>query len=213
MPDRNRGAARRLAVALVALCACLGLLWVVRVPLLRGVGQALVYEEGPPRADVILLLNGEVETRPFHAARLYREGAAPRILVGRVEDSPATELGLWPNETDVNIDILQQEGVPSEAIEVISQDAPVASTHDEAQALARIVERENLGSVLVVTSRVHTARSRWVVRRTLAGASVDVRVSAAPQYGFTVHDWWTCERGLVAVLNEYIKFGYYLLSY
>ena len=61
-------------VAVLTLCA-VG--WSFRGQLLRGLANAWIVHDPLSRADAIVVLGGGMQTRPFEAARLYREGYAP----------------------------------------------------------------------------------------------------------------------------------------
>jgi uncharacterized SAM-binding protein YcdF (DUF218 family) len=201
-----RGAGRALAV-LGALFLFLALLFLLRAPLLRAVGGFLVVSDPAERADLIYLLNGDSRTtvRARHAARRFEEGVAPRIVVARTEDPPATELGVYPNETDVNVAILRELGVPDGAILVLRTADGVASTQDEADALRDFLTRHPAERVVVVTSDYHTRRSRWILRRRLDDLSVDLRMDPAPGPAFDARGWWRSESGAIVAFQEYLK--------
>ena len=70
---RSRKCLRRL-LWLLAVCAALAAVaWVYRAPLLIGLGKAWIVDDPLTRADAIVILGGGIETRPFEAARLYRQ--------------------------------------------------------------------------------------------------------------------------------------------
>jgi len=69
--------------------AAVGLLVVaLRVPLLRGLAAWWIVDEVPVAAEAIVVLGGGEEYRPFAAARLWKSGLAPVILVPEVKRSP-----------------------------------------------------------------------------------------------------------------------------
>jgi uncharacterized SAM-binding protein YcdF (DUF218 family) len=202
-----------------------------RAPLLTGLAGFLVVDDklstdstlsvsrvpstdnGPQPADLIFVLNGEIETRPFHAVDLFKQGLAPQILIARVEDSPPIEMGLWPNETDVAIKVMRELNVPTSHITVLTPPGGVSSTYEEAVSLRQYVEKHNIQRIILTTSAFHTRRARWIFRKVLADSGVDFTVSAAPHLAFDKTNWWTIEEGLVYFMNEYIKLLYYLIVY
>jgi uncharacterized SAM-binding protein YcdF (DUF218 family) len=190
-----------------------GVAYACRAQLLTWLARNLIVEDPLQPADLIVVLNGEIETRPFYAADLARRGLAPRVVIARVEDSPAVQIGYWPNETDVAVRIMHDLGLPAERITVLTVPGGVTSTYDEACALRRYVEEHPVERVLLVTSAFHTRRSRWILRRELTGTPVALRVSAAPHWRFDASNWWQSERGLIMLATEYIKFAYYLVRY
>jgi uncharacterized SAM-binding protein YcdF (DUF218 family) len=201
-----------LAAGLVLLSLCL-LAFALRVPILTGLGNYLVVADELHPADVIFLLNGDFNTRPFHAAELYARGLAPRIVIARVEPSPAEMLGLIPNETDISVRILQRLGVPAEAISVLPVPGGVTSTHDEAAVLHDYVAENGTERVILVTSAFHTRRAGWIFAQALEGLDVTLEVAAAPNPDYGATNWWQSEAGLIAVNNEYVKLLYYLVKY
>lgn len=209
-PTRRRGG--WLVAALFLLTLCL-LAWVLRVPLLTGVGDYLIVEDELHPAEIIFLLNGDFNTRPFYAAELYAQGLAPRIVIARVEPSPAERLGLLPNETDISARILEMQGVPAEAITILPVPGGVTSTYEEAAVLRAYVEASGIRRVILVTSAFHTRRAGWIVRQELKGLDVTIELAAARNPDYDETNWWQSEAGLINVNNEYIKLGYYLLKY
>ena len=57
--------------------------------MLSGLAGWLDVDTPPTHADAIFLLNGEENTRPLHAAHLYQQGRAPRIVIARAADPSA----------------------------------------------------------------------------------------------------------------------------
>ncbi len=205
--------ARRLAAAVLLLLTLCLLTYALRVPLLTGVGRGLIVEDELHPADILFLLNGDYNTRPFYAAELYARGLAPRLVIARAEPSPAERLGLIPNETDISVAILERQGVPPEAIAILPVPGGVTSTYDEAVVLRAYVEANAIRRVILVTSAFHTRRAAWIVRRELEGLNVTVELAAARNPGYDETNWWQSEAGLINVNNEYIKLGYYLIAY
>ncbi|MCB0168668.1 MAG: YdcF family protein [Anaerolineae bacterium] len=180
---------------------------------MTSLARVLIVDDALQPAEMIYILNGEVNTRPFHAARLFEAGLAPQIVIPREEMGPASEIGLYPNGTDVSNEVLVNLGVPQDRITIIEVEGGVTSTRDEAQVLLDYVKKHDIQNVIVVTSAFHTRRSRWIFRKILAGTNVHIQMSAAPQWKFDETNWWRNENGLLMLANEYLKFGYYLATY
>jgi uncharacterized SAM-binding protein YcdF (DUF218 family) len=201
-------------IVVAVLAALLAAVYLCRAPLLTGLAQALIVDSQPLEpADLIFVLNGDYNTRPFRAAELYRQGLAPLILIARSEETPTTELGLVPNETDIAVRVMEQEGVPPERILVLPVAGGVTSTFDEAVALRHYLEVGGQGRVLLVTSAFHSRRALWIFRRELAGLPVRLEMAAVPYLHFDQTNWWRNENGLITLNNEYIKLFYYFVTY
>lgn len=188
-------------------------LWMGRWKLLETAGTALVVADAPQRADLIYLLNGDLDTRPAEAAALWQRGLAPGIAIARSESSRAVEMGLVPNVTDLAIQMLGKLGVPPDSIIEIPFPGGVTSTRDEAEALRRWLVQHPAAKVLIVTNAIHTRRVRGIFGKVLRGSGVQVLLVAVPDRRYDVRRWWENEHGFLGVYNEYLKLFYYWLRY
>lgn len=179
--------------------------------MLRGLAHWWIVADAPARADAIVVLGGNLDTRPAEAARLYHAGFAPRILVMQPEPTRVNELGLVINYSALTRTLLEMDKVPAEAITPLPQ--TVTSTFDEARALAAWASANNAHRFLVPTELFHTRRARWILHRTLADADDDIRMIPINPKHYAADDWWRHEEGLMDFQNELIKFGMYLCRY
>jgi len=184
--------------------------YVARTPLLTGAARLLVVDTAAA-ADYIVPLGGAASTRPFEAAALYREGLAPRVLLMEYRTDDAIRLGVVPSETELYRRVLELEGVPGEAIEVVPGIA--RTTWDEALAVRRALPADEPVRIIVVTSPEHTRRALWAFREALADTAADVRVAPAPQLRYDETNWWRRDEGLLAYLHEYLKLPFYWVRY
>jgi len=206
------GHLRRLAAAGGAVLVLCILLFLLHRPILAGIGGLLVVEDSlPASADLLFLLNGGVDSRPFRAAELFRAGRAPRIVIAQSERLPTQTMGLLPNSTDVSTAVLRRLGVPADAITVLSYGEGTTSTGDEARALRAFLTDVPARRVIVVTSEYHSRRTRWLLRRELDGLPVVLHVATARER-FGPSDWWRSEAGLIAYFEEFVKLGRFLLT-
>ncbi|HLD13378.1 MAG TPA: YdcF family protein [Burkholderiales bacterium] len=173
-------------------------------------GRWLVLDETPAKADLIVLLGGDL-SRPLYGADLYHRGYAKRIAVSRPAPPPQTEnlrtLGMQlPRQDEQFREVLRRKRVPGNVISVFG-DANL-STVQEAETL-----REFLGDrpvrLLIVTSPYHTRRVKIVFTRLLPRA--DIRVLASP-YETYPQRWWTDQSAAVGTLLETAKLLYYYLG-
>jgi uncharacterized SAM-binding protein YcdF (DUF218 family) len=194
--------------------ACVAAVWTV---LAWGAARALVSEAELERADLIVVLGGSAayEERARHAARLYREGRAPLVVL----TFDGTLAG-WSQAEQTNPPFVQlareellRAGVPPGSIVVLPE--TVSSTHDEALAARAYAERGGARSLLFVTSAYHTRRALWTLRRAFRGSGVEVGVEAVEPGGQTppAATWWLYRRGWGAVALEYPKLLYYYWKY
>lgn len=202
---------KRLLAALLVLCVLLIALFIFRVPLLRGAAGAWVVNQPMTKADVIVVLGGGLENRPFEAARLFHLGLAPKILLMNPRLSPAVQLGLMPTEADLARNILLKKEVPAEDIFVTSD--LVTNSFDESIALRNWAKTNGAKSVLIPTDVFHTRRVRWLYGKELKGTGIRVAIEAVPVHEYAVSNWWQREQGVVAFQNEVLKYAYYRVKY
>jgi uncharacterized SAM-binding protein YcdF (DUF218 family) len=200
--------AASLLLLLLAVLAC-----VFRSQILTGIADYLIINDKLQPADAIFLLNSDFDTRPFHAADLYKQGLAPIVVIARAENTPVVDLGLVPNDTDISVGVMERLGVPPEKIIILPFPGGTTSTFDEAAAFKQYVEENQVRRIILVTSAFHTRRARWIFEVTLAGLPVTLEMAAVPYIGFDQTNWWKDETGLITLDNEYIKLVYYLFKY
>ena len=208
----------RRVFAVVLRVAAAGLLLVaLRVPLLKGLAAWWVVDEAPVAAEAIVVLGGGEEYRPFAAARLWKSGLSPVILVPEVKRSPTEALGLRPSTTTIILGVLKAEGVPDSAIVKIGKD--VSSTREEAVAVREWAA--GAGSVqakggagwrlLIPTDPFPTRRTNWLFEKMIPGVEAVVVRTDPPD--MDVAAWWTKENSLISFNNECVKYLLYRLKY
>lgn len=184
-----------------------------RGAILRQTGRFLVVDDPLDKADFVFLLNGDATQRPPRAAALVKQGWAPRVVLCRAEDGRLVKSGLSRNVTDLSIAILEEEGISKDQIVQLPVEGGVTSTFDEALRLRKYVDATGAKRVLVVTSAIHTRRSRWAIEHELKGRPLDVRMVPVPDPRFNDSNWWQREEGFIGTQNEYLKLLYYLIRY
>lgn len=189
------------------------LLFVFRANLLAATGNFLVVEDTLEPTDIIFLLNGDTTTRPYHASQLFHKSLGRKIVIARMEDSESVKLGAYPNPTDSNIKVLEQKGVPEADIIQLRPPKGVMHTIDEAYALLTYIQENRIHSVILVTSDLHSRRSRYTFRKVLQSTGVRLLMSPTPDLKYGAADWWRSEDGIIGLQNEYIKLLYYYYKY
>jgi uncharacterized SAM-binding protein YcdF (DUF218 family) len=182
-----------------------------RAPLLTGLANDWIVNEPLAKADVIVVLGGGVETRPFEAARLYHQGLAPKILIMNPKPVPTSGLGLTPSEAELTRQILTNQGVPASALVILANE--VTSSYEESMAFRDWAKTNVIKNVIIPTDIFHTRRVRWLYRKELKNTGIQVSVEAVPMREYTARDWWRNEHGIVAFQNEILKFAYYRIKY
>ena len=202
---------RRLLLAAVV---CL-LAW----PLLAwAAAQLLIVSSNPTSpVDAIVVLSGSSTyiERADWAAKLYREGRAPLVVL--TDDKLISG---WNAKEDRNpffyelaAKELQKRGVPAAKIEVIPEAA--LGTYYESLNVCEYATIKRLKKLVVVTSAYHSRRALWSIRRGCSHAQLETSVSA-PSPGWqtpSAWTWWLRRWGWRVVAGEYVKLIYYWWRY
>jgi uncharacterized SAM-binding protein YcdF (DUF218 family) len=152
---------RRLLILLVILALMAGAaFWAF-----RNVGRWLVDPDALQHARAIVVLSGNAPFRAMEGAEIYRQGWAPEVWLLRDETDAADEafakLGIpHPTEQDYDQQILERLGVPKKAIRIL--EPPTTNTVSEITLIADELRRQGGDKAIVVTSPVHTRRSKFI---------------------------------------------------
>ncbi len=156
--------------------------------------QALTIDSGEVTADALVVLGGGLEARPERAAELFKQGAAPKIVVSGVGD------------TDANTLVLEQNGVPDAAI--IREDKSV-STLENAKFSIPLLRKIGAHRVIIVTSWYHSRRALACFRH----FAPDLTFYSRPSYAGYSADEWDVHGVRGYVRAEYLKVPAYWIIY
>ena len=207
--SRPSGRSRVVLALLVATVAATALIWSA-----RSLGRLLYHDDPLERADVIVVLAGSWLTRVAEAGDLYREGWAPMIVLSR-ELPDRGEQALRangidvPGVTDVQLGALSSMGVPRSAIDVLD---PQEATATEAARIAQLAAARGWRTIIVVTDKLHTARSRLVITRHLEGTPARVLMRGSRYDPADVDHWWRRRTDLRFALFETQKMLAYAIG-
>ncbi len=197
---------------------CLGillsllLLFLFRIPILRGAGNLLIYENELHKTGTLFILSGGAYDRGIEGARLYREGYVKRLVCTGGNEPPdfaVIDSSSKIYESDLTRLELLRQGVPDSVIEVIHQGT---STIEEGDILLHYAQTHHLREIMVLSNKFHTRRVKKFIKKKLEKHGVQVIVRGAASQQYQESRWWKSEYGLLAVNNEYVKLFYYLLK-
>jgi uncharacterized SAM-binding protein YcdF (DUF218 family) len=193
----RRFPAWKLTLAAIVLLVGLGL---TRTLWLTALGQALIHDDGPARADLAVVLGGDYwGHRILTAANLARAGYVPAVLVS----GPP---GFYDaHECDPAIQYAVRRGYPAEWFIPAAHNQ--MNTRDESRILLEDMRRRHVHSFLLVTSNYHTARSRrlFLAAERAMGGGPEMHVVAAPDEFFKPDSWWRNRESQKTFLMEWLK--------
>ncbi|MGA8028568.1 MAG: YdcF family protein [Bryobacteraceae bacterium] len=181
-----------LPILLIALAVAA---WLLRVRVLTGLASGLVENDGPHKADAIVVLGGdEYGTRVIEAAQLEEQGYAPYVLVSGI-------ILPMEREPDVMIAYAGRQGYPGSIFRPLPNHAD--STRSEVGFLGAYFKAHGIRKIILVTSNFHTARAARLMRT--VNPWVQVYVVPAPDPFFTPESWWRTRNGQKTFLVEWEK--------
>jgi uncharacterized SAM-binding protein YcdF (DUF218 family) len=180
-------------------------------PVLRGIADFLIVEDSLEHATAIVPLGGQTPFREMEAAKLYRAGWAPQVVIVRTAPNAESEalrgLGIKERQDwELRREVLIRQGVPASAIVFLTMKADVG-TLEELQAVYSAITSKDAPMILV-TSKYHTRRTRLTWQYVTAGKSQPI-VRAATGDPFDPNHWWHRRSFVSSVIHEYFGLVYY----
>jgi len=155
--------------------------WQYLPPPTETTAEAIVLLGGSTRAAEYPRVSPEISEagdRIIHAARLYKEGRAPIILVS---GGGIAWLGSTTTESAQMVELLTFMGVPEEAI---WRESASRNTYENARFVKEILDEREVEQVLLVTSAIHMPRSVYLFRQ----QGMDV-IPAPTDFEVVEKDW------------------------
>jgi uncharacterized SAM-binding protein YcdF (DUF218 family) len=193
----SRSSKLQLAITVLAVGVIVYLAHGVWLPLF---GSFLIHDDGPSKADIAVVLAGDVwGNRVLRAAELVKDGYVPAVLVS----GPPGFYGY--NEADAAIQFAVSKGCPPAWFIPLHHEA--FSTRDEAIVVLNELRRRNIRNFLLVTSDYHTGRARriYLSLERANGGGPELRTVAAADKFFHPATWWYSREGEKIVLLEWMK--------
>jgi uncharacterized SAM-binding protein YcdF (DUF218 family) len=201
----------RWVAAILLLAVLVAGVWLERARLLREAADLWIVSDPVTRSDVVAVLGGGLDVRPFAAAELYKKGLATKVIVSAVAETRATKIGAIPGHSELNRMVLLKLGVPAADIGMFGK--ANTSTMDEAAALRNWADQHGVTRIIIPTENFTARRVRWIFARQFAGSSVRLEISVFEEPDNTRAEWWKTKAGITAFGSEIIKYLYYRLKY
>jgi uncharacterized SAM-binding protein YcdF (DUF218 family) len=162
--------------------------------------------QSPVQADLVIALGGDNGARADRVLELYRKGFAPNIILGSegVHSKTRATYQSWRAR------YLIDKGIPER---VLLYDNRSTSSWEEAVNTLQLMQSMKLDRVLVVSDPPHMRRLSWVWGRVFAGSGKTYTLVASDMEDWDAGHWWRTSAYAQFVFAEYIKLGYYVVTY
>lgn len=183
--------------------------------IIADIGRFIFVEDEPAASDIVIIVGSSEPDAAELAARLWREGYAPRVFAG---GGVSVKTGRFPGpraradvyagdyrtEYEFYRDVLIKNGVPAEAI--VGEDRSGYTRQNAECARARLDE---LGlsprRALLVCKAFHARRALMFFGA--AFPATELRVITYPGHDVTRDNWFMSEYGIKRVLGELGRLG------
>lgn len=185
---------KRLVVATLALAVGLAGVGLLPVP-----AAWLTVEDALRPADAVLVMTGDPGfERTKAAAKLVTSGVAPLLVL--------TGGDPWPGDSAASLrKVALEKGVRAEQIRL---EDTSHGTRESLLAVEPLLRRENVRTLILVTSPYHQRRAYLAARRALPGIRIVNRPVRAEPWP-PVRPWWRTKAVRRIVISEYGKLLYY----
>ena len=156
--------------------------------------KLLCVDSGPVQAGALVVLGGGLGERPERAAELFKEHAAPRIIVSGLGDC------------EINQRILLKDGVPAGAIQLEGRSR---TTRENAEFTVQLLRAENIHRVILVTSWYHSRRALACFEH----FAPEIQFYSRPSYFAVQRAEWPHKQVGRRVYLEYAKLAGYWICY
>jgi uncharacterized SAM-binding protein YcdF (DUF218 family) len=175
------------------------LMLVAGVGALALVGRALAVADPLQKSDVIVAVSGDNGPRTAMAVELWKQGYAPVVIFSGASLDPdsVSSAELMKREA-------VRQGVPESAILVEPQSA---TTEENAQRTAELMNERGLHSAILVTSPYHQRRAALLFSRAFEPAGLTFRNHPARDPEWDPDRWWLREPSRSLTLVELAKLG------
>ena len=155
----------------------------------------LTVDSGAVPADVIIILGGgQGHDRAVRAVQLFKQNAAPHIIITGAGDD------------EINRRILIASGVPARVIEVENKST---TTRENALFTGKLLKAQKVRTAILVTSWYHARRAE----KTFDHYVPAVHFFSRPSYFAFDRDDWTKDRINKKMRLEFLKLPGYWLRY
>ena len=141
-------------------------------PLVWFAGDELAVRHDPKKVDAIVVFSGDGESsyinqsyqrRTLDAIHYFKSGYAPLIILSSGKNQTISEV-------EIIRSLLINRQVPNNSIQILNEYP--RSTYENVALVKEILTRNNINSILLITSPYHSRRALWVWRKAMPDLNV-----------------------------------------
>jgi len=188
------------------------LLYIFRVDLLTGYARLFTVNTATEGADAMIIMSGNIDTRPAYAAKLYHQGFAKRVFL-TVEKNWHDELTPYVEARNTYARrYLMELNVPVEWLPSTHAEGAMSSMDEALDTVDFLKKNPHVRHLIILTDAFHTYRTFYAFNKVFQANSlghIQLEMAAAPNDVFDESNWFTTEKGLIYYFEESIKQLFY----
>lgn len=200
---------KKLLIAIVLFCLLVLCLAFTYQILLTRLAEFLIFKTDISPSDVIIILSGNTE-RLNYGIKLYKQGYASHIMINLDSKFVLKCANIHLDWRNIIRQVRESKGIPENAFFIVDG---ITSTYDDARFSLDEMLKNGFESAIVVSSPYHMRRTRMTFDKVYKKSGISLYYSPVEKSWFQSEKWWTRERELITVTNEYIKLVLYWLKY
>ncbi len=188
------------------------LLYIFHGDLLTAYARLFTVNTATEGADAMIVMSGNIDTRPAYAAKLFHEGYAKRVFL-TVEKN-------WNNELSPYVEAknayawrqLIELKVPVEWLPSTHEEGAMSSMDEALDTVDFLKNNTDVLHLIIVTDTPHTYRTFYAFNKVLKANNlghVRLEMAAAPNKFFDESNWFETEIGLIYYFEESVKMLFY----
>jgi uncharacterized SAM-binding protein YcdF (DUF218 family) len=176
---------------------------------LWGMGGFLIVSSPLVHSDAVVVLSGGEDLgRLDEAIKLYKAKYAPLLILTETGET-VPSLGAHYS-TVLRQDAMSMGVAPGD---ITITDRTVSSTYEEARVTLKLLRKDGMKSVIVVTDPFHSRRAQMTFDDVFKSSGIQVAIHPVSSDWYRASTWWMSSSGRLDTLLEYSKLFGYLLGF
>jgi uncharacterized SAM-binding protein YcdF (DUF218 family) len=171
--------------------------------ILANLGNFLVVKDNPSKSDVIIIFSGDNGARTIQGLKLYNEHYAPKIIMSGGTVYQDLTMAKIMKEHAISLGVATDDIITEEEAN---------STYENIAFSKRIMEQHNYKSAIIVSSDYHMKRIKLTCEKIFNNTEIRLTYSSCKDNNFNSQKWWTSNKSIMTVINEYFKIAGYLVG-
>ncbi|MDR3574001.1 MAG: YdcF family protein [Anaerolineaceae bacterium] len=176
---------------------------------LWAMGGFLIVSDPLVKSDAVLVLSGGGDLdRLQEAVKIYKAKYAPLLILTETgETVPSLNT---PYSAVVREDAMGMGVAPGD---ITITDRTVSSTYEEARVTYKLLLKNGMKSVIVVTDPFHSRRAQVIFDDVFKSSDIKVTIHPVSADWYRASTWWMSSSGRLDTLLEYSKLVGYLAGF